>query len=49
MSDLVQDAKYLRYYYTSDDTLLDKDLLKNKSYSKYVERVNTLFMVPFSF
>ena len=29
MADLVKDAKYLRYYYSSEDSLKDKDILKN--------------------
>ena len=49
MSDLVKDIKYLRYYYTSEDSLKDKDILKNKSYFKYVKRVEYLFLVPLTF
>ncbi len=29
MGDLVKDVKYLRYYYTSEESLKDKDILKN--------------------
>ena len=29
MSDLVKDVKYLRYYYSSEDAMKDKDILKN--------------------
>ena len=29
MGDLVNNLKYLRYYYTSEDNLKDKDILKN--------------------
>ena len=32
MSDLAQHAKYLRYYYTSEETLQDKDIQKNQTY-----------------
>ena len=35
MSDLANEAKFLKYYYTSDDSLLDKDTLKNESWNKY--------------
>ncbi len=30
MSDLVKDIHSLRFYHTSNDTLKDKDLLKNQ-------------------
>lgn len=48
MSDLVQDAKFLKYYFTSDDMLKDKDILKNEIYHKYSAKVGILFMVPMS-
>jgi hypothetical protein len=35
MSDLAKEAKYLRYYYSSEDSLKDKDILKNETFSKY--------------
>ena len=46
MSDLAQQAKYLRYYYTSEETLQDKDIQKNQSYDQYSQRVGALFLVP---
>lgn len=46
MADLVKDVKYLRYYYTSEDQLKDKDILKNQSFQKYASSVSTLFLVP---
>ncbi len=49
MSDLVSDAKYLRYYYTSEDAAKDKDLLKNETFEKYAERIGFLFAVPLGF
>ncbi len=49
MSDLAADAKFLRFYYTSDETLLDKDYLKNEAYEKYQSKVTSLFLVPFGF
>ena len=35
MSDLLKEANFLRFYYTSDDAVKDKDVLKNKAYLKY--------------
>ena len=49
MSDLASDAKFLRYYYSSEDSLLDKDITKNTYFEEYVKRVNTLFVVPLGF
>lgn len=49
MSDLVQDAKYLRYYYTSEETLLDKDITKNETFKTFSNKVTALFMVPLGF
>ncbi len=46
MGDLVKDVKYLRYYFSSDDSLKDKDILKNQSFQTYSNRVGTLFLVP---
>ncbi len=46
MADLVKDIKYLRYYYSSEDSLKDKDILKNQSFKKYSNTVCTLFLVP---
>jgi hypothetical protein len=49
MADLVKDVKYLRYYYSSEDSLKDKDILKNQSFQKYATRVGTLFLLPAAF
>ena len=49
MGDLVRDVKYLRYYYTSEDMLKDKDILKNQTYMKYQTTVGSLFLVPLAF
>ncbi len=49
MSDLANEAKYLRYYYTSEAALMDKDLLKNESFEKYQDKVMSLFLVPLGF
>ena len=49
MSDLVREAKYLRYYYSSEDALKDKDILKNQTFATYQSRVQTLFLIPLGF
>ena len=49
MSELVQDARYLRYYYTSEDALKDKDILKNQTFSLYTKRIQSLFLIPLGF
>ena len=49
MSDLVRDAKFLRYHYTSDEALLDKDIQKNASFEKYSINVGATFLVPLFF
>ena len=49
MADLVKDAKYLRYYYSSEDSLKDKDILKNQSFQQYASRVGSLFLLPAAF
>ena len=49
MSDIVQYANYLRFYHTSDDSLKDKDLLKNQVYNTYQTKVGALFLIPLGF
>ena len=49
MADLVKDVKYLRYYYSSEDSLKDKDILKNQSFQKYATKVSSLFLLPAAF
>ena len=49
MSDLVKDIKYLRYYHTSEDSLKDKDILKNQTFQAYANRVGYLFLLPLGF
>ncbi len=49
MSDLLNDAKYLKYYHTSQESLLDKDVLKNKTFDKYCNKVTTAFVLPLGF
>ena len=49
MGDLVRDAKYLRYYHTSEEMLKDKDILKNQTFQQYQNKVGALFLVPVAF
>lgn len=49
MSDLVKDINYLRYYHVLDDSLKDKDLLKNQTFIKYSENIKFLFLFPLAF
>ena len=49
MSDLAGEAKFLKYFYTSNDSLLDKDTLKNESWNKYATKVQNLFLIPLGF
>ena len=46
MADTHKDLDYLRYYYASEESLLDKDLLKAKAFEKYNSNVNFLFAIP---
>ena len=49
MADLVKDVKYLRYYHTSDDFVKDKDILKNRTFERFSNKVSTLFLLPVGF
>ena len=46
MADLLQDANSLRYYFTSEDALKDKDSLKDQVYFKSCRVVSGFMMVP---
>ena len=46
MSDLMKDVDYLRFYYTSDDAMKEKDNCKNGAYEQYRTKVQGLFAVP---
>lgn len=35
MADSIKDANWLRYYFSSEDAVKDKDLLKDQSYLKF--------------
>jgi hypothetical protein len=49
MSDLVKDIHSLRFYHTSNETMKDKDILKNQAYQKYSRRVHALYTIPLVF
>ena len=46
MADTHKDLDYLRFYHASEDSLKDKDLLKNQAFEKYKRNVAVLFAVP---
>ena len=49
MADLIKDANFLRFYYTSDDAVKDKDYLKDKAFLTYQNKQSTLFALPLAF
>lgn len=49
MADLIKEANWLRFYFTSDDAVKDKDLLKDQAHIKTSQKVSTLMTVPFFF
>ena len=49
MADLIKEANFLRYYYTSDDAVKDKDYLKDKAYQTYCSKQFALFTLPIAF
>ena len=46
MADTHKDLDYLRFYYVSEESLKDKDYLKNQAFEKYKQNVGLLFAVP---
>ena len=46
MSDLSGDARFLKYHYASEESLMDKDYQKNEKYRQLVSAVGGLFMYP---
>lgn len=46
MSDLLKDVNLLRYYYTSEDMMRDKDYNKNDLHTAFNTKVNTLMIIP---
>ncbi len=49
MADLIKEANWLRFYYSSDDAVKDKDLLKDKAFLKSSSKIDALFTLPFAF
>ena len=49
MADLIKEANFLRYYYTSDDAVKDKDYLKDKAFQTYAKKQTGLFTLPIAF
>ena len=46
MADTTKDLDYLRFFHTSEDSLLDKDILKNNAWKVYQKNVALLFAIP---
>ena len=46
MADTHKDLDYLRFFYSSEESLKDKDILKNQAYQKYSSNVSLLFFIP---
>ena len=46
MADTHKDLEYLRFFYASDESLKDKDILKAEAFTKYQHNVSLLFLVP---
>ena len=46
MADSIKDLQYLRFYYSSEESLKDKDILKNQAFEKYTWNTSMLFMIP---
>lgn len=49
MADSIREANWLRFYYTSEDAVKDKDFLKNEAHIKLTHKVNVLLTVPLVF
>ena len=49
MADTTKDLDYLRYYYSSEDSLKDKDILKTQAFQKYERNVAAIFTLPAAF
>jgi len=46
MADTHKDLEYLRFFFASDESLKDKDILKTEAFTKYQHNVSMLFFVP---
>jgi hypothetical protein len=47
MADYFKDLNKLKMFYVSQETLMDKDILKNETWETYNHRVFGLFAIPF--
>ena len=47
MADLMNDLQFLKFHYSSEDAMKDKDVLKNSTFEKYSDKVTALLAVPF--
>mmetsp|Transcript_17426 Transcript_17426/g.29321 ORF Transcript_17426/g.29321 Transcript_17426/m.29321 type:complete len:177 (-) Transcript_17426:119-649(-) len=48
MTDTHRKLDYLRFFYVNEDSLKDKDTLKNQAFGKYKSNVCTLALFPFA-
>ena len=46
MADSTKDLDYLRYYFSSEESLKDKDILKTQAFDRYERNVSNLFAIP---
>jgi len=46
MADTHKDLEFLRFFYSSEESMKDKDILKNQAYAKYQKNCSMLFLVP---
>ena len=46
MAETHKDLDYLRFYYSSEESMKDKDILKSEAFTEYQRRVAALFSVP---
>ena len=46
MADTHKDLDYLRFFFASEESLKDKDILKNQAFSNYQKNAAMLFAIP---
>jgi hypothetical protein len=49
MADTHKDLEFLRFFYSSEASMKDKDILKNQAYEKYHKNTSMIFMLPAAF
>ena len=49
MSQLLRNIHAMKHQWVADDTLLDKDIQKNKAYARFIKNVQNLFLFPLAF